>query len=144
MQFILAAVIALNVGVYELPPVYYTSGVEGAKQAAWDVEEYLATVREVMEDAYVGEQISTDVWEEYDFLDKSTNHYHHLFVMSVLFYGEAPVEDPYGHLVTKSSYEMIVRLTLIQRLLMTEGIEISESLKGLFVKAGGQWGVLDV
>lgn len=143
MQFILAAVIAFNVGVYELPPVYYTSGVEGAKQAAWEVEEYLATVREVVEDANVRGQISTDVWEEYDFLDKSANHYHHLFVMSVLFYGEAPVEYPYGQLVTKSSYEMIVRLTLLQRLLMTEGIEIPEPPKGLFVKAGGQWGLID-
>ena len=143
MQFILAAVIAFNVGVYELPPVYYTSGVEGAKQAAWDVEEYLATVREVVEDANVRGQISTDVWKEYDFLDKSANHYQHLFVMSVLFYGEAPVEYPYGQLVTKSSYEMIVRLTLLQRLLMTEGIEIPEPPKGLFVKAGGQWGLID-
>ncbi|MFQ5863080.1 MAG: hypothetical protein ACE5IC_08140 [Candidatus Brocadiales bacterium] len=135
MKLILSALIALNLGLYELPPVVYRSGVEGAKQAAFDTEEYLVRARKAAEDAYVKGDISTEVWEEYDFLDKSATHYQHLFVMSVLFYEEAPVEDPYGRLVTKSSMEMIKRLTLIKRLIASEGIIVPAPMGKLVVSA---------
>ncbi len=135
MELILSAVIALNIGLYELPPVDYTSGVAGAKKSAWDVEEYLGRATEAVENAYEGGDVSTEVLEEYDFLARSTEHYHHLFVMSILFYEEAPVEDSYGQIVTKSSEEMVKRLVLLQRLLFSEGIEIPEITPEFFVHA---------
>lgn len=135
MELVLATLITLNLGLYELPRVEYTSGVEGAKQAAHDVEMYLDRVREAVEDAHIGHKISAEGWDEYKFLDGCAAHYHHLFVMSVLFYEEAPVEDPYGQLVTKASQEMVIRLVLIKRLLFREGIEIPEAVEKLLVSA---------
>ncbi len=132
-NIILSTLLVLSLGLYELPPVIYTSGVEGAKQAASDTEEYLERVREAVEDAYIRGDISTEVWDEYSFLDESVTHYHHLFVMSVLFYEEAPIEDPYGRLVTKSSMEMVKRLILIKRLVEKEGIEVLAPVEGLSV-----------
>lgn len=133
MKLILSLLIALNIGLYELPRVTYKSGVEGAKQTALDVEEYLFKVREAVEDAYLRGSISTEVMEDYDFLDKSAMHYHHLFVMSVLFYEEAPVEVPYGKLVTKFSMDMVKRLVLIKKLITEEGIDISVPPSGELV-----------
>lgn len=137
---ILAALIAINTGLYELPPAVYTSGVEGAKQAALEAEEYLVRVRGHVEDAHERGEMSPDVWEDYEFLDEAAGHYQHLFVMSVLFYEEAPVEDPYGQMVTRASQEMISRIMLIQSLLMGAGIETPETPEGLFVRADSPMG----
>lgn len=133
MELVLATLITLNLGLYELPRVEYTSGVEGAKQAAHDVEMYLDRVREAVEDAHIAGNISAEGWDEYQFLSEHANHHQHLFVMAILFYEEAPVEDPYGQLVTKASYEMVLRLMLVQRLLLREGIEIPAPMEKLVV-----------
>lgn len=135
MRLIMSALMALSVGLYELPPVTYTSGVEGAKQAAFEVENYLGRVREIARDAHMWGDISDQVWAEYDFLDKNACHYHHLFVMSILFYEEAPVEDPYGRLVTKASFEMAKRLILIKAFMEREGLDILIPKVNLFVNA---------
>lgn len=135
MKLVLATLMALNLGLYELPRVEHTSGVAGAKQAAHDVEIYLGRVREAVEDAHIAGNISVEGWDEYLFLDEHAMHYQHLFVMSVLFYEEAPVEDPYGLMVTKSAEQMIRRIMLVQRLLLREGVEIPEPEEKLFVSS---------
>ncbi|MCP4365632.1 MAG: hypothetical protein GY800_10090 [Planctomycetes bacterium] len=126
MQVLIATLIALNMGLYELPRVEHTQGVEGARQAAWDVELYLDRAREAVGDAYVRHDISAEVLHNYEYLDENTCHYQHLFVMAVLFYDEAPIEDPYGLMVTKASEEMLKRLVLLDGLLFFHGVEIPE------------------
>ncbi|MEE9487276.1 MAG: hypothetical protein V3W00_01040 [Candidatus Brocadiales bacterium] len=126
MQLLIAAFIALNMGLYELPRVEYTHGVAGARQAAWDVELYLDRAREAVGDAYVRHNISAEVLHDYEYLDENVRHYQHLFVMTVLFYDEAPIEDPYGLMVTKASEEMLKRLALLDNLLFFQGVEIPE------------------
>ncbi len=126
MQLLIAALIALNMGLYELPRVEHTQGVAGARQAAWDVELYLDRAREAVGDAYVKRHITAEVLHDYGRLDEEACHYQHLFVMTVLFYDEAPIEDPYGHMVTKASEEMLKRLVLLDSLLLFQGVEIPE------------------
>ena len=126
MQLLLAAMIALNIGLYELPRIESTQGVAGAKLVALDVELYLDRAREAVGDAYVRHDISALVLHDYEYLDEDTRHYQHLFAMTVLFYDEAPIEDPYGLMVTEASREMFKRLLLLNSMLFFEGIEIPE------------------
>ncbi len=126
MHVLIAAFIALNMGLYELPRVEYTHCVAGARQAAWDVELYLDRAREAVGDAYVKHHISAEVLHDYGRLDEEACHYQHLFVMTILFYDEAPIEDPYGRMVTKASEEMLKRLVLLDSLLLFRGVEIPE------------------
>jgi len=135
MKLMLATLIALSLGLYELPRVEYTSGVAGAKQAAYDVEMYLDRAREAVEDVHIWGKISAEVWDEYKYLDECTVHSQHLFVMSVLFYDETPIENPYGQFVTQSSYEMVTKLLELQRLLFREGIEVPRPAEGLLASA---------
>ena len=135
MKLMLATLIALSLGLYELPRVEYTSGVAGAKQAAYDVEMYLDRAREAVEDVHIWGKISAEVWDEYKSLDECTVHSQHLFVMSVLFYDEAPIENPHGQFVTQSSYEMVTKLLELQRLLFREGIEVPRPAEGLLASA---------
>ena len=135
MKLMLATLIALSLGLYELPRVEYTSGVAGAKQAAYDVEMYLDRAREAGEDVHIWGKISAEVWDEYKSLDEYTVHSQHLFVMSVLFYDETPIENPYGQFVTQSSYEMVTKLLELQRLLFREGIEVPRPAEGLLASA---------
>lgn len=135
MKLMLVTLIALSLGLYELPRVEYTSGVAGAKQAAYDVEMYLDRAREAVEDVHIWGKISAEVWDEYKSLDECTAHSQHLFVMSVLFYDEAPIENPYGQFVTQSSYEMVTKLLELQRLLFREGIEVPRPAEGLLASA---------
>jgi hypothetical protein len=135
MKLMLITLIALSLGLYELPRVEYTSGVAGAKQAAYDVEMYLDRAREAVEDVHIWGKISAEVWDEYKSLDECTVHFQHLFVMSVLFYDETPIENPYGQFVTQSSYEMVTKLLELQRLLFREGIEVPRPAEGLLASA---------
>ncbi len=139
MQVLIAAFIALNMGLYELPRVEHTQGVEGARQAAWDVELYLDRAREAVGDAYVKRHITAEVLHDYERLDEETCHYQHLFVMTVLFYDEAPIEDPYGRMVTKASEEMLKRLVLMDNLLFFQGVEIPEQPEPYVTAASLYW-----
>ena len=139
MHVLIAAFIALNMGLYELPRVEYTHGVAGARQAAWDVELYLDRAREAVGDAYVKHHISAEVLHDYGRLDEEACHYQHLFVMTVLFYDEAPIEDPYGRMVTKASEEMLKRLVLLDRLLLFQGVEIPGPPESYVTAASLSW-----
>ncbi len=139
MQLLIASLIALNIGLYELPRAEYTHGVAGARQAAWDVELYLDRATEAVGDAYVRHDISAEVLHEYEYLDGNTRHYQHLFVMTVLFYDEAPIEDPYGLMVTKASEEMLKRLALLDGLLFFHGVEIPEPPAQYVADASFSW-----
>ena len=98
--------------------------IEVTKEAALYIEGFLEMVKGRVEDSFIRGDITKEQWEEYQFQHGDATHFHHLLVMSTLFYEESP-DDAHAVLLAMFARDMAERGLRLEWFCENNGIEIA-------------------